>query len=71
MLWKLLRETKGCAEAPTHLAVIFDASEKTFRNEMYDQYKARPCPPAPEDLIPQFGLVREATRMPSASAASS
>ncbi len=60
MLWKLLRETKG-AEAPTHLAVIFDASEKTFRNEMYDQYKAH-RPPAPEDLIPQFALVREATR---------
>ncbi|HWE46022.1 MAG TPA: DNA polymerase I [Caulobacteraceae bacterium] len=60
MLWKLLRETKG-PDAPTHLAVIFDASEKTFRNDMYDQYKAH-RPPAPEDLIPQFGLVREATR---------
>jgi DNA polymerase-1 len=60
MLWKMLRETKG-TEAPTHLAVIFDASEKTFRNEMYDQYKAN-RPPAPEDLVPQFALVREATR---------
>ena len=60
MLWKLLRETRG-PDAPTHLAVIFDASEKTFRNDMYDQYKAH-RPPAPEDLIPQFALVREATR---------
>jgi DNA polymerase-1 len=60
MLWKLLQETKG-NEAPTHLAVIFDASEKTFRNDLYDKYKAH-RPPAPEDLIPQFALVREATR---------
>ena len=60
MLWKLLQETKG-SEAPTHLAVIFDASEKTFRNDLYDQYKAN-RPPPPEDLIPQFALVREATR---------
>jgi DNA polymerase-1 len=60
MLWKFLQETKG-NEAPTHLAVIFDASEKTFRNDLYDQYKAH-RPPPPEDLIPQFALVREATR---------
>ncbi|MBC6983814.1 DNA polymerase I [Caulobacter sp. 17J80-11] len=60
MLWKLIRETQN-GEAPTHLAVIFDASEKTFRNELYDQYKAH-RPPPPEDLIPQFALVREATR---------
>jgi len=60
MLWKFLQETKG-SEAPTHLAVIFDASEKTFRNDLYDQYKAH-RPPPPEDLIPQFPLVREATR---------
>ena len=45
----------------THLAVIFDAGRKTFRNELYPEYKAnRPEPP--EDLIPQFPLVREATR---------
>ncbi len=49
------------ADAPTHLAVIFDHSEKTFRNQLYDQYKAH-RPPPPEDLIPQFPLVREATR---------
>jgi DNA polymerase-1 len=60
MLWKFIRESRG-AEAPTHLAVIFDASERTFRNELYAQYKAH-RPPPPEDLIPQFGLVREATR---------
>jgi len=61
MLWKLLVEMKREADAPTHLAVIFDHSEKTFRNEMYALYKAH-RPPPPEDLIPQFPLVREATR---------
>jgi DNA polymerase-1 len=59
MLWKLLRDMKG-ADGPTHLAAIFDHSEKTFRNALYDQYKAH-RPPAPEDLIPQFQLVRDAT----------
>ena len=61
MLWKLLMDMKSGPEAPTHLAVIFDHSEKTFRNDLYDQYKAH-RPPAPEDLVPQFPLVREATR---------
>ena len=60
MLWKLLEDMKG-GEAPTHLAVIFDAGEKTFRNEIYKEYKAN-RPPPPEDLIPQFPLVRDATR---------
>jgi DNA polymerase-1 len=60
MLWKLLEDMKG-SEAPTHLAVIFDAGEKTFRNDFYPQYKAH-RPPPPEDLIPQFPLVRDATR---------
>ncbi len=60
MLWKLLEDMKG-EDAPTHLAVIFDAGKTTFRNAIYPQYKAhRPEPP--EDLIPQFPLVREATR---------
>jgi DNA polymerase-1 len=61
MLWKFLCDMKNEPEAPTHLAVVFDASEKTFRNELYDQYKAH-RPPPPEDLVPQFGLVREATK---------
>ncbi len=60
MLWKLLVDMKSSEDAPTHLAVIFDHSEKTFRNDLYDQYKAH-RPPAPEDLVPQFPLVREAT----------
>ena len=61
MIWKLLVDMKTSAEAPTHLAVIFDHSEQTFRNKLYDQYKAH-RPPPPEDLIPQFPLVREATK---------
>jgi len=60
MLWKLLEDMKGW-EQPTHLAVVFDKSEITFRNKIYPLYKAH-RPPAPEDLIPQFPLVREATR---------
>ena len=60
MLWKLLRETKAF-EAPTHFAVIFDASEKTFRNEIYQDYKAH-RPPAPEELVPQFPLIRDAVK---------
>jgi len=48
-------------DAATHVAVIFDYSGKSFRNDMYDQYKAN-RPPAPEDLVPQFPLTREATR---------
>ena len=60
MLWKLLREMTP-EDRPTHLAVIFDKSGKTFRTDLYPQYKAhRPDPP--EDLIPQFGLIREAVR---------
>lgn len=59
MLWKLLKDMKG-HDGPTHLAAIFDHSERTFRNYMYPQYKAH-RPPAPEDLVPQFALVREAT----------
>src|SRR5690242_14385822 len=60
MLWKLLKEMKP-DERPTHLAVIFDKSEKTFRTEMYKEYKAH-RPPPPDDLIPQFPLIRDAVR---------
>ncbi|MBG6163248.1 DNA polymerase-1 [Labrenzia sp. EL_195] len=63
MLWKLLQEglTPEEGDEPTHFAVIFDHSSKTFRNTIYPEYKAnRPDPP--EDLVPQFGLIREATR---------
>ncbi len=60
MMWKLLEDMKG-SEQPTHLAVVFDAGAITFRNKLYDQYKAH-RPPPPEDLIPQFPLVRDATR---------
>ncbi|WP_416173234.1 DNA polymerase I, partial [Brevundimonas sp.] len=59
MLWKLIRDMKG-DDGPTHLVAVFDHSEKTFRNAMYDQYKANRSAP-PEDLIPQVPLVREAT----------
>lgn len=60
MLSKLLRET-GEGDKPTHLAVIFDYSGKSFRNEIYPEYKAhRPEPP--EDLVPQFSLIRDAVR---------
>ncbi|HEV7158228.1 MAG TPA: DNA polymerase I [Caulobacteraceae bacterium] len=61
MLWKLLVDMKAAPDAPTHLAVVFDHSESTFRNQLYAEYKAH-RPPAPEDLAPQFPLVREATR---------
>src|SRR5947207_2385365 len=58
MLWKLLRDMKP-EEKPTHLAVVFDLSERTFRTEMYPDYKAhRPDPP--DDLRPQFPLIRQA-----------
>jgi DNA polymerase I len=58
MLWKLLRDMKA-EDKPTHLAVVFDLSEKTFRSDLYPDYKAhRPDPP--DDLKPQFGLIREA-----------
>jgi DNA polymerase I len=60
MLWKLAADLQK-QDGPTHLAVIFDASAKTFRNDMYDQYKAHRPPPPPE-LVPQFPLIRDATR---------
>ena len=60
MLWKLA-DALHKADGPTHMAVILDKSSHTFRNEMYDQYKAH-RPPPPEDLVPQFPMIRDATR---------
>ncbi len=60
MLFKEIADQTG-GDAPTHLAVIFDHSGKTFRNEIYPAYKAN-RPPPPEDLVPQFPLTRKATR---------
>jgi DNA polymerase-1 len=60
MLWKLADDLHK-ADGPTHMAVILDKSSQSFRNDLYDQYKAhRPAPP--EDLVPQFPLIRDATR---------
>jgi DNA polymerase I len=56
MLMKLISETNA-----DHIAVIFDAARKSFRNEIYGDYKAQ-RPPPPEELVPQFALIREATR---------
>jgi DNA polymerase I len=60
MLWKLAEEL-GREDGPTHLAVILDKTESTHRNEMYGEYKAN-RPPAPAELVPQFPLIRDATR---------
>ncbi|HTK73304.1 MAG TPA: 5'-3' exonuclease H3TH domain-containing protein, partial [Croceibacterium sp.] len=60
MLWKLAEDLHK-ADGPTHLAVILDKGSHSFRNELYDQYKAN-RPPPPEDLKPQFPLIRDATR---------
>ncbi len=61
MLFKMMEETSSGPEAPTHLAVIFDHKGKTFRSKIYPEYKEN-RPPPPEDLIPQFDLIREATK---------
>ncbi len=63
MLWKLLREARDTSVGvtPTHFAVIFDYSSNTFRKDIYPEYKANRSAP-PEDLIPQFGLIRQATK---------
>ena len=63
MLWKLLADARNTevGVTPTHFAVIFDYSSTTFRKQIYPEYKANRSAP-PEELIPQFGLIREATR---------
>jgi DNA polymerase I len=60
MLWKLLREGQN-GVMPTHVAVVFDYSGASFRNEIYADYKGhRPDPP--DELVPQFPLMRDAVR---------
>ena len=60
MLWKLADDLHQ-ADGPTHMAVVLDKSSQSFRNQIYDKYKAnRPEPP--EDLRPQFPMIRDATR---------
>ena len=63
MVWKLMQDARNTevGVTPTHFAVIFDYSSTTFRKEIYPEYKAH-RPPAPEDLVPQFPLIRDATR---------
>ena len=56
MLWKILRDSEA-----EYFAVIFDTARKTFRSDIYPEYKAH-RPPPPDELIPQFDLVRDATR---------
>ena len=60
MLWKLADELNK-ADGPTHMAVVLDKAGTSFRNDLYDQYKAN-RPEAPEDLRPQFPMIRDATR---------
>jgi len=56
MVMKVLSDMK-----PSHIVMVFDAGKKTFRHDLYAEYKAN-RPPPPEDLVPQFALVREAAR---------
>ncbi|MEJ6391777.1 DNA polymerase I [Gymnodinialimonas sp. 2305UL16-5] len=58
LLWKMINDTK---DPPTHVAVVFDKGSHTFRNDLYDQYKAN-RDEMPEDLRPQIPLTRDATR---------
>ncbi|MEX3015857.1 DNA polymerase I [Gymnodinialimonas hymeniacidonis] len=58
LLWKMINDTR---DAPTHVAVVFDKGSHTFRNDLYDQYKAN-REAMPEDLRPQIPLTRDATR---------
>lgn len=60
MLFKMLKDQKD-DNRPTHFAVIFDKGSITFRNDLYDQYKANRSE-MPEDLVPQMPLTRDATR---------
>src|SRR3569833_1399721 len=59
MIFKLEQDLKG-DDAPTHMAVVFDYSGRTFRDQIYAEYKAH-RPPPPEEMVPQFPLTRTAT----------
>ncbi len=63
MLFKLLEDSKSTdnLERPTHFAVIFDSGRKTFRNEIYSDYKANRSE-APDDLAPQFEYIRKSVQ---------
>ena len=60
MLYKLIEDTNAKIK-PSHIAVIFDSARETFRNEIYDEYKANRGEP-PEDLIPQFKIIKESVK---------
>ena len=60
MLFRMIEANTG-PDAPTHAAVVFDKGSHTFRNDIYDQYKAN-RDEMPEDLRPQIPLTRDATR---------
>lgn len=60
MLWKLIQDSKS-GRGPTHLAVVFDAARDNFRNAIFANYKAN-RPPPPEELVPQFGLIRDSVK---------
>ncbi len=60
MLWRLMKDSQA-GDTPSHFAVILDASGKTFRNDIFPEYKANRSE-TPEDLVPQFKLIRDAVR---------
>ena len=60
MIFKMVEDQKG-HDAPTHVVAVFDHKGKTFRSNIYPEYKAN-RPPAPEDLVPQFPIIRDATK---------
>jgi DNA polymerase I len=60
MLWRLMKDSQA-GDTPSHFAVILDASGKTFRNDIFPDYKANRSE-TPEDLVPQFKLIRDAVR---------
>ncbi len=60
MLWKLADDLHA-ADGPTHMAIVLDKAGTSFRNDIYDKYKAN-RPEAPDDLKPQFPMIRDATR---------